>query len=177
MKWREQVDLMANTTEEELNLIKKLAIHHTSIKEVPGSDYEPSMSMLVQTNTMIIIFRCNEESYTITPNNIEFIAAAIKTYLIKILNISKVHIILPDMPYDKILSFLTTIVPLIYRYTKRKITVHHYNLYKHISKRAPSVLNALPLYIKKRIIVNGSKWVTIGHLDFNLIEGYVKMRR
>lgn len=167
MKWRERVDLMADITQEEIDIFDK-GKPHSSYKEISiASTYDNDQSDFIitkQTNTMILILKgyisCNT-------TNINTITSVLKVYLLNNPNIQKVHVIVsPKISYDTILNFLIVAVPLLSKYIKKKIIVHHYNTLKLISKRVPSILNALPSYIKKRIIIDGSRGVTIGHMNF-----------
>ena len=113
---------------------------------------------------MIIILKGYIPFNTANVNNM---TSVLKVYLLNNQNIQKVHVVIsPKVSYDTILSFLMIAVPLLSKYIKKKIVVHHYNTLKLISKRVPSILNALPSYIKKRIIIDGSRGVTIGHMNF-----------
>ena len=167
MKWRERVDLIADITQEEIDIFEK-GKSHSPCKEICiASAYDNDQSDFIitkQTNTMIIILK-GYISFNTT--NIDTITSVLKVYLLNNQNIQKVHVVIsPKVSYHMILSFLMIAVPLLSKYIKKKIVVHHYNTLKLISKRIPSILNALPSYIKKRIIIDESRGVTIGHMNF-----------
>ena len=167
MKWRERVDLMSDIAQEEIDIFEK-GKSHSPYKEISiASEYDNDQSDFIitkQTNTMIIILKGYIPFNTTNVNNM---TSVLKVYLLNNQNIQKVHVVIsPKISYDTILSFLMIAVPLLSKYIKKKIVVHHYNTLKLISKRIPSILNALPSYIKKRIIIDGSRGVTIGHMNF-----------
>lgn len=167
MKWRERVDLMADITQEEIDIFEK-GKPHSTYKEISiASEYDNDQSDFIitkQTNTMILILKGYIPFNTANVNNM---TSVLKVYLLNNQNIQKVHVVIsPKVSYDTILNFLMIAVPLLSKYIKKKIVVHHYNTLKLISKRVPSILNALPSYIKKRIIIDGSRGVTIGHMNF-----------
>lgn len=167
MKWRERIDLMADITQEEIDTFENGSAHYPYKEISIASAYDNDQSDFIitkQTNTMIIILKGYIPFNT---TNVNTMISILKVYLLNNPNIQKVHVIVsPKISYDTILNFLIVAVPLLSKYIKKKIVVHHYNTLKLISKRIPSILNALPSYIKKRIIIDGSRGVTIGHMNF-----------
>ena len=176
MKWRERV-IDANAGKSKADLTRMLGksnigesllmLDNVDYACIINYEYDNDQSDFIitkQTNTMIIILK-GYISFNTT--NIDTITSVLKVYLLNNQNIQKVHVVIsPKVSYGAILSFLMIIVPLLSKYIKKKIVVHQYNTLKLISKRIPSILNALPSYIKKRIIIDGSRGVTIGHMNF-----------
>lgn len=167
MKWSKRVDLMADITQEEIDIYKKGSTHCIQKETYLADIYDEENSdfiMAKQTNTMIIILKGN---IPFNYNNILLMKSVIKGYLFNNQNISKIHVIVsPKIPYTSILSFLTVAAPMLYKYIGRKIIIHNYNIYKDITKKAPSILKALPESIKKKIIIDGNKYFYIENLSF-----------
>ena len=162
MKQKEIARLKKDITQEEIDFAKSMTVD-PSKKDITKFFAIDNNTMLVfkQINAMVIIFR---KDFVLNEDEIKFITSSIKAYLFKNTNIDKVHIVIPKVSYSSILSFLIASVPLINKYIWKKIIVHHYNFYKDIDDRAPSILNALPLYIRENIMIDGSREFTIGHL-------------
>lgn len=167
MKWSERVDLMADITQEEIDIYEKGSTRCIKKEAYLADIYNEENSdfiMAKQTNTMIIILKGN---IPFNDYNMMHMKSIMKGYLLSNQNISKIHVIIsPKIPYASILSFLTVAVPMLYKYIGRKIIIHNYNTYKNITKKAPSILKALPDSIKKKIIIDGTKYFYIENLSF-----------
>lgn len=174
MKWSKRVDLMADITQEELDIYEKgpmrCAKKEISLADIYNEE-NSDLLMTKQTNTMVIILKGN---IPFNDYNIMHMKSIMKGYLLNNQNISKIHIVVsPKIPYVNILCFLKDIVPLLYKYIGRKIIVHHYNAFKKISRRIPSMLKALPRSIQNKIIIDGSDYFYIENFLFiyKMVDG------
>lgn len=119
---------------------------------------------IIETNTLILVVnRIFSESL------IDYI---IDDYIPEVLfmrpNITQIHLFLGTTEFSYQLKLINDLRSVCSRYldNHKKLIVHYPNFTGRYDKRRPNALKRLPERVKRNIIIDGSRWETIGVFTF-----------
>lgn len=119
---------------------------------------------IVETNTLILVVNC-----IYSESLINYI---IDDYIPEVLfmrpNIIQIHLFLGTTEFSYQLKLINDLRGICSRYLEnhKKLIVHYPNFTGHHSKRYPNALKRLPERVKRNVIIDGSRWSTIGVFSF-----------